>query len=72
MTAYWARTRPSACPYSLGVLLRPRPLITRERLFEVLEPAPAERILEVGPGTGYSMLDVATRFGGGSLAALDA
>jgi SAM-dependent methyltransferase len=69
--AYWARTHPSACPYGLRVLLGPRPFISRERLLEVLEPIPGERILEVGPGTGYYTLDVAARLDGGSLAAFD-
>jgi SAM-dependent methyltransferase len=68
---YWARTHPSACPYSLRVLLGPRPFIGRERLLEVLEPAPGERILEVGSGTGYYTLGVAARLDGGSLAAFD-
>jgi ubiquinone/menaquinone biosynthesis C-methylase UbiE len=68
---YWARTHPAACPYSLRVLLGPRPFIGRERLLEVLEPAPGERILEIGPGTGYYTLDVAARLAGGSLAVFD-
>lgn len=33
--------------------------MTRARLREVMAPAPGERILEVGPGTGYYSLDVA-------------
>jgi ubiquinone/menaquinone biosynthesis C-methylase UbiE len=37
----------------------PHPLITRDRLREILEPKPGERILEVGPGTGYYTLDAA-------------
>jgi ubiquinone/menaquinone biosynthesis C-methylase UbiE len=37
----------------------PHPFITRERLRSVLEPAPGERVLEVGPGTGYYALPVA-------------
>jgi ubiquinone/menaquinone biosynthesis C-methylase UbiE len=37
----------------------PHPLITRDRLREILEPKAGERILEVGPGTGYYTLDVA-------------
>jgi len=69
--AYWARTHPSACPYGLRFLLGARPLITRERLLEALEPGAGERILEIGPGTGYYTLDVAARLAGGSLAAFD-
>jgi ubiquinone/menaquinone biosynthesis C-methylase UbiE len=37
----------------------PHPFITRERLRSVLEPAAGERVLEVGPGTGYYALPVA-------------
>ena len=37
----------------------PHPLITRARLREILEPKPGERVLEVGPGTGFYTLDAA-------------
>ena len=58
--AYWWRKHPSACPYSQRFWVdAPHPLITRERLREVLAPAPGERILEIGPGTGYYTLDLA-------------
>lgn len=58
---YW-RTNPSACPYSQRFFVEaPHPLITRARLLEILAPAPGERLLEVGPGTGYYSLDVAER-----------
>jgi len=58
--ALWWRRNPSACPYSQRFWVEaPHPFITRARLREVLEPAPGERILEVGPGTGYYTLDVA-------------
>jgi SAM-dependent methyltransferase len=58
--ALWWRKNPSACPYSQRFwVAAPHPLITRERLREILEPKPGERILEVGPGTGYYTLDVA-------------
>lgn len=54
------RVRPSACPYSQRWMLRlPRPLITTSRLLEVLEPAPGERLLEVGPGVGVQTIPVA-------------
>jgi ubiquinone/menaquinone biosynthesis C-methylase UbiE len=39
----------------------PHPLITRARLQEILDPRPGERVLEVGPGTGYYTLEVAER-----------
>jgi SAM-dependent methyltransferase len=58
--ALWWRKNPSACPYSQRFFVEaPHPLITRARLSEILDPRPGERILEVGPGTGYYTLDVA-------------
>jgi ubiquinone/menaquinone biosynthesis C-methylase UbiE len=58
--ALWWRKNPSACPYSQRFWVEaPHPFITRARLREILEPKPGERILEVGPGTGYYTLDVA-------------
>jgi SAM-dependent methyltransferase len=60
--ALWWRKNPSACPYSQRFWVEaPHPLITRGRLLEILEPKGGERILEVGPGTGYYTLDVAER-----------
>jgi ubiquinone/menaquinone biosynthesis C-methylase UbiE len=58
--AAWWRTHPTACPYGQRFWIEaPRPLITRGRLREALEPQPGERMLEVGPGTGYYTLPVA-------------
>jgi ubiquinone/menaquinone biosynthesis C-methylase UbiE len=58
--ALWWRRHPSACPYSQRFWVEaPHPFITRERLRSVLEPAGGERVLEVGPGTGYYALPVA-------------
>jgi protein-L-isoaspartate O-methyltransferase len=58
--ALWWRKNPSACPYSQRFWVEaPHPLITRARLKETLEPKPGERILEVGPGTGYYTLEMA-------------
>jgi len=58
--AVWWRRNPSACPYSQKFWVEaPHPLITRDRLREVLEPAPGDRVLEIGPGTGYYTLDMA-------------
>lgn len=54
------RRNPSACPYGLRFSLElPHPFITRRRLREILAPEPGERVLEVGPGTGYYSLHVA-------------
>jgi ubiquinone/menaquinone biosynthesis C-methylase UbiE len=58
--ALWWRKNPSACPYGQRFWVEaPHPVITRDRLREVLRPEPGERVLEVGPGTGYYTLDLA-------------
>lgn len=58
--AVWWRKNPSACPYGQRFWVEaPHPIITRERLRDVLRPQPGERILEIGPGTGYYTLDLA-------------
>lgn len=58
--AWWWRKHPSACPYNQRFWVQaPHPFITRQRLLETLGPQPRERILEIGPGTGYYTLDVA-------------
>jgi ubiquinone/menaquinone biosynthesis C-methylase UbiE len=58
--ALWWRRNPSACPYNQRFWVEaPHPLITRERLRRTLEPRPGERILEVGPGTGYYAVPLA-------------
>jgi ubiquinone/menaquinone biosynthesis C-methylase UbiE len=58
--ALWWRKNPSACPYNQRFWVQaPHPGITRERLREILEPRAGERVLEIGPGTGYYTLDLA-------------
>jgi ubiquinone/menaquinone biosynthesis C-methylase UbiE len=58
--ALWWRKNPSACPYGQRFWVEaPHPVITRDRLRDVLRPEAGERILEIGPGTGYYTLDVA-------------
>lgn len=58
--ALWWRKNPSACPYGQRFWVEsPHPLITRPRLREILAPMAGERVLEVGPGTGYYTLEVA-------------
>jgi ubiquinone/menaquinone biosynthesis C-methylase UbiE len=62
--AGWWRKHPSACPYGQRFWIEaPRPLITRARLREALQPQPGETMLEVGPGTGYYTLRVADWLG---------
>jgi len=58
--ALWWRKNPSACPYGQRFWVEaPHPIVTRDRLRDVLRPRPGERILEIGPGTGYYTLDMA-------------
>jgi len=40
-------------------------------LLEILAPAPGERVLEIGPGTGYYSLAVAAALDGGTLDIFD-
>ena len=62
--ALWWRANPSACPYSQRFWVEaPHPFITRDRLREALQPHAGERILEVGPGTGYYSLPMADWLG---------
>jgi ubiquinone/menaquinone biosynthesis C-methylase UbiE len=71
--ALWWRKNPSACPYAQRFWVEaPHPLITRERLRTALEPEVGERILEIGPGTGYYTLELAGWLGNeGALDLLD-
>ena len=63
----WAlrsRRNPTAYPYGQSVFLEmPRPFLRRAALQEMLAPVPGERLLEIGPGTGYYTLDVADAIG---------
>jgi ubiquinone/menaquinone biosynthesis C-methylase UbiE len=64
--ALWWRKNPSACPYGQRFWVEaPHPIVTRERLRSVLAPQPGERVLEIGPGTGYYTLDIAGWVAGG-------
>jgi ubiquinone/menaquinone biosynthesis C-methylase UbiE len=62
--ALWWRKNPSACPYGQRFWVEiPHPVITRARLHTVLVPQSGERVLEIGPGTGYYTLDIAEWLG---------
>jgi ubiquinone/menaquinone biosynthesis C-methylase UbiE len=70
--ALWWRKNPSACPYGQRFWVEaPHPGITRKRLIGTLEPQPGERILEIGPGTGYYTFEIAARVDGGQLDLFD-
>jgi ubiquinone/menaquinone biosynthesis C-methylase UbiE len=75
LLAYLRRQRkdPSACPYGLRFSLNlPHPFLTRPKLREKLSPEPGQRVLEVGPGTGYYALQAARWLEpGGTLDILD-
>jgi ubiquinone/menaquinone biosynthesis C-methylase UbiE len=70
--ALWWRHNPSACPYSQRIWVElPHPGITRGRLIEILAPKEGERVLEIGPGTGYYTFELAERIGGGQVDVFD-
>ena len=63
-SALWWRRHPSACPYGQRFWVEaPHPLITRPRLREALDLFPGERLLEIGPGTGYYSVPIARWLG---------
>jgi SAM-dependent methyltransferase len=67
------RDDPSALPYEQRLWTEfPRPFVTRARLREMLMLEGNARVLEVGPGTGYYTLHVASwLWSGGTLQILD-
>lgn len=72
VAALWWRKNPTACPYSQRFWVEaPHPGITRRRLIEILAPLPGERVLEIGPGTGYYTFEIAGRLDGGQLDVFD-
>jgi ubiquinone/menaquinone biosynthesis C-methylase UbiE len=70
--ALWWRKNPSAMPYWQRFFVElPHPGITPKRLIEILEPQSKDRLLEVGPGTGYYALEIAERLDRGRLEVYD-
>ncbi len=70
--ALWWRRNPSACPYNQRFWVQaPHPFITRARLLEALALAPDERVLEIGPGTGYYTFDMAAAVPAGQVDVFD-
>jgi SAM-dependent methyltransferase len=69
---FWLRSHPDALPYAARFFLAlPRRTLHWRRLIQVLSPSVGERVLEVGPGTGYYSLPVARSLDGGVLDVLD-
>jgi ubiquinone/menaquinone biosynthesis C-methylase UbiE len=61
--AWWLGDK-APYPYAQRRILDlPLPYLTAARLDDVLRPAPGERILDVGPGTGLQALHVAPQLG---------
>ena len=72
LVGLWLRRHPDALPYEARLFLRlPRRRLHWRRLVELLATSAGERVLEVGPGTGYYSLPVAGALGGGSLDVVD-
>jgi ubiquinone/menaquinone biosynthesis C-methylase UbiE len=72
LVGWWMRRHPSALPYRLRFFLAvPRRALRRERLLAILRPEKDERVLEVGPGTGYYTFAVAEALQTGRLDILD-
>jgi SAM-dependent methyltransferase len=68
----YARRNPTACPYAQRWMVElPKPGVSPERLVQVLDPRPKERLLEIGPGTGQFTFPVAERLDGGKLDVFD-
>lgn len=68
----YARRHPTACPYAHRWMVElPKPGVSVKRLLEVLDPQPKERLLEIGPGTGYYTLPVAARLEKGKVEVFD-
>ena len=68
----YARRHPTACPYAHRWMVQiPKPGVSVRRMLSVLDPQPKDRLLEIGPGTGYYSLPVAERLEKGRLEVFD-
>jgi ubiquinone/menaquinone biosynthesis C-methylase UbiE len=69
---WWWRRHPSPCPYGLRLWVQvPRPFLTRDRLRQALALSGGERVLEIGPGTGYYTPELALWVREGTVEILD-
>jgi ubiquinone/menaquinone biosynthesis C-methylase UbiE len=72
LVGLWLRRHPSAVPYGARFFLAlPRRRLHWRRLVDRLQLIDGERVLEVGPGTGYYSLPVAASLENGTLDVLD-
>ena len=69
----WSRQAPAPMPHWMRwVLYLPRTFHSPQRLRDILDPRPGQRVLEVGPGVGIHALPVADALGpSGRLDVLD-
>jgi ubiquinone/menaquinone biosynthesis C-methylase UbiE len=68
----YARRHPTACPYAHRWMVElPKPGVSVRRMLALLDPQPGERLLEIGPGTGYYTFPVAQRLDRGKLDVFD-
>jgi SAM-dependent methyltransferase len=72
-TRWWSVRHPAPMPYRLRFFLRvPRGSHSPERVRQILEPRPGERLLEIGPGPGTHALPIASALQpGGALDVFD-
>jgi SAM-dependent methyltransferase len=72
-TRWWSVRHPAPMPYRLRFFLRvPRGKHSPDRVRQILEPRPGERLLEIGPGPGTHALAIASALApGGALDVFD-
>jgi ubiquinone/menaquinone biosynthesis C-methylase UbiE len=72
LVGLWLRRHPSAVPYAARFFLAlPRRRLHWRQLLRVMQLGAGERVLEIGPGTGYYSLPVAASLETGTLDVLD-
>jgi SAM-dependent methyltransferase len=72
LVGLWLRRHPSAVPYAARFFLAlPRRRLHWRQLLRLMQLGGGERVLEIGPGTGYYSLAVAASLDTGTLDVLD-